>query len=103
MGGHPLEPRLLPRCLEGDLELELAQVPKAAVDELRGFARGAGGEVVPFDEAGPESAGRRVERDPAPRDPSADDEKVEGLAAEAREGRVAIHLLMIGGGTKETV
>jgi hypothetical protein len=60
------------------------------MDEARRPARGTAGEVVPLDQRGPQSAKRRVARDPGARDPASDDEEVEDLVAECAEQGVAV-------------
>ena len=64
-------------------DVEVLQVPQAAVDELARPARGAGGEVALLHQRHGEAATRRVERHATAGDSSADDEHVEVLAGEA--------------------
>jgi hypothetical protein len=60
------------------------------VDELRALRRGAGREVVPFDEGGSQAPCRGVQSDADAGDPAADDEDVELLLLEPAEHRAAI-------------
>jgi hypothetical protein len=74
---HPVT---LPAGDAGDPELHLLQVPKAAVDQLRGARRGAGGDVRLLQEERPEAALGGVEEDAAAGDAAADHHEVEALA-----------------------
>jgi len=53
------------------------EVPKAAVDEFRGSARGAGAKVAAVDERDGEACARRLSRDSRPDDPAPDHKQVE--------------------------
>ena len=83
------EQRALEQRLAHQPEVEVLEVAKAAVHELRGAARGAGGVVVAFDERHAVPAGRGVERDTSPGDPAAYDHEVEELCLQRRQGVVA--------------
>ena len=59
------------------------------MNELGRLGRRARGEVVALDERNLETTRRGIERDTGPGDATADDNEVEGLVAEAIEGRGA--------------
>ena len=71
-------------------ELALLEVTQATVDELRALRAGARGEVVAFDQRGPQSPGGAVERHPGTGDATTHDEDVERLVAEPLQGPGAI-------------
>ena len=71
--------------LVDEADVALLEVAQAAVDELRGLRRGAGGEVVALDERGAQAAGGGVERAADAGDAAADDQDVEVGVAEASE------------------
>ncbi len=60
-------------------EIELLEIPEPAMDQLRGSARGSGGEVAFLDEAYTQPTRRGIESDPGPGDTAADHHEVEGL------------------------
>ena len=72
-----------------ELDVALLQVTEPAVNELGRLGRRARGEVVAFDERHLETTRRGIERDAGAGDATADDNEVEGLVAEAIEGRGA--------------
>src|SRR5690606_19476708 len=57
--------------------VQLRQLATRSVDQLAGSAGGARGEVPGLDQPHRESARHRVQRDPGPDDPAADDQDVE--------------------------
>jgi hypothetical protein len=63
----------------------LGEVAQTAVEKAGGFAGGAGGEIVLFDEGGAQAAHGRVARDAGADDAAADDEDVEGDGNEIGE------------------
>ena len=66
-------------------QLELLQVAEAAVEQLRGAAGGAGGEVALLDEGDREPAGGGVERHTGAGDATTDHDEVEHLVPHAAE------------------
>ena len=70
-------------------ELQLLQVAQATVDQLAGPAGGAGGEVTRLDQGDLEPARRGVEGGTGAGHPTADDQHVEPLAAQATQVRGA--------------
>ena len=76
-------------ALEGGLahESDVAhcEVAKAAVDQLRGATRGAGGEVLRLEQGHREPALRGVPRDPGAGDAAPDHDAIEALALETIE------------------
>ena len=58
-------------------EVEVLQVAEAAVDHLRGAARGADGEVIALQQRDRIPARRRIESDPGAGDPAADHDHLE--------------------------
>ena len=68
------------------------EVAEAAVDQLRGRARGRPAEVALIDERHGETDPRSVGRDPRADDPAADDEQVELALAELRERALTSHV-----------
>ena len=85
VGGEAEQPLAFGQRLVDEAELLLLEVAQAAVDELGGARRRAGGEVAPLDEGRPQPPPGGVEGDAGAGDPAADDEQVEGLRAEALE------------------
>ena len=82
----PAEGVHLGQRLADEAEVPEAQVAEAAVHELRGGARRAGGEVVALDEGDAETVTGSQFGDPRADDPTPDDEQVEPLSAQALEG-----------------
>ena len=68
------------------------QVAEAAVDQLRGGARGPRAEVPAIDERNGEAGARRLGRDSRPDDPASDHEQVERPLPEAFARRLAAEL-----------
>ena len=75
------------RSLAHESDLALLEVAHAAVDQFRGAARRARGEVAALDEPGPQAAHRGVAHDARAGDAAAHDEQVEA---------VALHRLEVG-------
>ena len=73
------QPALVQRLLDQG-EVEHLQVAEAAVDELGGPGRGAGGPVVGLDDADAQAAGDGVQGGAGADDSAADDQDVEFLA-----------------------
>ena len=75
------------------------EVAEPAVDQLRGAARGAGGEVARLDEGDAQAAARRLARDARAADPAADHREVEAsppraassVCSRARASRAGRH------------
>src|SRR5438128_12619386 len=70
---EPPQPLALATGLEDQADIALLEVTEPSVDQLRGSARGAGGEVCVLDERRPEAAHRAVARDTRPVDAGGDD------------------------------
>ncbi len=68
---------LLAQPLGDEAQVQLGQVAHAAVQQLGGAARRAGGEVGLLDEGDVEAPGRQVEGAAGARDPATDDDDVE--------------------------
>ena len=83
--GH--EQVAFPQGLVDELEVELLQVPQAAVDELARPAGGARGQVARLHQGHPQPPGRRVQGGPRARDAAADDQHVEPLGRQPAEHR----------------
>ena len=80
----------LEQRLAHEPEVEVLQVAQAAVDELARAARGARGVVGALEQRHAVAARGRVERDAGARDAAADDDDVELLLAQRREGLAAL-------------
>ena len=80
----------LEQRLADEPEVEVLQVAQAAVDELGGAARRAGGEVRALDEGHAVATRGGVQRHAGARDPAADDDDVELLLGESGEGVAAV-------------
>ena len=78
--------RALLERLEDQREVELLQVAQPAVEQLRGAAGGAGGEVAGLDQAHPQAAGDGVERGARAGDAGPDDQHVELLGGQPLAG-----------------
>ena len=76
--------------LEHQADVALLEVAQPPVNQLRGAARGAGGEVGALDERGLEATQDGVAGDAGAVDAATDDQHVEGLAAEAGEDLAAL-------------
>jgi hypothetical protein len=85
MGRELDEQRALEQRLAHQAEVEVLQVAQAAVDQLGGTARGAGGEVGALDQGHAVAARGGVERDAGPGDATADDGEVERVPLERCE------------------
>ena len=79
----------LQQRLADEPEVEVLQVPQAAVDELARARRGAARVVALLHQRDRVPAAGGVERDPGAGDPAADDQDVERLVGERGEGGVA--------------
>jgi hypothetical protein len=79
---HPHQCPALVVRLAHETDVAKSQVAEAAVDELRGGARGACTEVGAVDERDGKPSPRRMGRDPCSYDPPADHEHVEGPPSE---------------------
>ena len=75
----------LQESLAHQSEVEVLEVAEPAVDHLRRSAGGARRVVVALDEGHRVSARGRIERHPGARDPAADHDDVEPLAAQCLE------------------
>src|SRR6185436_7571245 len=71
--------RALEQRLAHEAKVEVLEIAKPAVDELRGAARGAGGEVGLLDEGDAVPARGGVQGHTGAGDPAADDDEVEAL------------------------
>jgi len=87
---HLHERAALAMRLADETDVAETQVPKSAVDELRGRARGLGAEVGALDERHPESGPSRFACYPGADDPPADDQEIEGTLAELLESRGSV-------------
>ena len=86
---QPDQQLALQQRLADEAEVEVPQVAEAAVDHLRGAARGAGGEVVALDQGHRVAAGGGVEGDPGAGHPAADHDDVEALLLEGGQRPLA--------------
>ena len=71
---RPLAPHLFHQS-----DFKLLQVAQPAMNQLSGFAAGAGSEIVFVNQGNTQSAGSRVQRNARARDAATDDEEVESL------------------------
>src|SRR4026207_1599489 len=85
--GRPPAPRGRPRAerLAHELEVPQLQVAQAAVDELGGLRRGAGGEVALLEERDGDAAQGEVARDARAGHTAPDHDHVERCLVDARE------------------
>jgi hypothetical protein len=88
--GDPVQHQLaFPEGFADQAELQLFEVAEAAVEQLAGPARRAGGQVSGLDERDPQAPRRGVQRGPDPDHAAADDDDVEGLGLQASPGLLA--------------
>jgi hypothetical protein len=80
----------LAQRLVDQLEVTLLQVPQAAVDQLAGPARGAGGQVAGLHQGHSQAAGRGIQRGSRSGDAAPDDQHVEPFGRQAAEHRAAL-------------
>ena len=83
------EQRTLEQRLAHEAQVEVLEIAKAAVHELRGTARRAGGVVVALDERHAVPARGGIQRHAGAGDPAADDHEIERLCLQRRQGVVA--------------
>ena len=83
--GQPRQAVALATRLPRDTQLTLADVAQTAMDELRGAARGAGGEVIALHEQRAQPTTGGVAQHPGAGDAAADHEQVDALALRAGE------------------
>ena len=87
--GRELDHQLaLEQRLANQAEVEVLEVAEAAVDHLRGAARGADRVVAALEQRDRVAAGGGVERDPGAGDPAADHDDLEALARRSPRSRL---------------
>jgi hypothetical protein len=86
VGRVPQQSLTLAQRLVHEADLELLQIPDAAVNHLRRQRRRAGGEVVSFNKRSAQPAGRSVQGDPCAGSATADHENIELLVGQTAQG-----------------
>src|SRR3954471_23223348 len=89
MRREPDEELALEQSLSDQSKVEVLQVPKAAVNHLRGAAGGALTEIAALDQRNRIAARCRIESDAGAGDPSSDDDHVEGVLLQRGQCLVA--------------
>ena len=90
----------LVQCFVDEANLSLLEVAKSSVGELARLARGAGGEIVSFDEGHRETARCRIQGHTEAGDPATDDEEIKSMGSQRVQMLVAakIHGHTLNGG-----
>ncbi len=78
------------QCLVDQAVVPLVEIPKPAVDELRGLRGRSRGPVVALDQGNLQPSGGGVQRDARPGDAATDDQHVEALRCQATQIEVPV-------------